>query len=227
MAVINLHNAEISRVTRSKEEAQANYDRISSWYDVLEGYSETRSRELALQRLFVREGESVLEIGVGTGHSVLALAQAVGESGRVFGIDLSPKMLEITRARLSRAGLLSRVKLERGDAGQLPYEAGVIDAVFMSFVLELFDTPEIPRVLSGCRRVLKEGGRICVVSLSKQGKSNWMRSLYEWGHDHYPGLLDCRPIFVQKALEEAGFQTREAARLSLWGLPVELVVAYR
>jgi ubiquinone/menaquinone biosynthesis C-methylase UbiE len=215
----------ISRVTRSKQEAQANYDRISSWYDLLEGYWETRSRELALRMLSVKEGESVLEIGVGTGHSILAMAGAVRESGKVFGIDLSPKMLEITRARLRRAGLAGRVNLERGDAVILPYEAKVLDAVFMSFVLELFDTPEIPEVLSECRRVLKDGGRICVVSLTAEGKSTAMRRLYEWGHEHYPGLIDCRPIFVRKALEGVGFRPREAARVSLWRLPVELVVA--
>ena len=60
--------AEISRVTRSRREAQATYDRLSGWYDWLEGVWETKARNLALARLGVKPGETVLEIGIGPGH---------------------------------------------------------------------------------------------------------------------------------------------------------------
>jgi ubiquinone/menaquinone biosynthesis C-methylase UbiE len=217
--------SQISRVTRSKVEAQATYDRISRWYDLLEGFWEQKSRDLGLQKLDVKAGEKVLEIGFGTGYTIITLAQSAGESGRVDGIDLSPGMLDVTRARLRQVGLSQRVELTCGDAVQLPFAAEFFDAVFTSFVLELFDTPEIPKVLAECRRVLRNGGRMCVVSLSKAGGPSWMRELYEWGHDKFPQVLDCRPIFVQKALEAAGFQILDAIQMSLWGLPVEVVLA--
>jgi len=216
--------AAISRVRRTRAETRAAYDRISRWYDQLEGYWEGKPKQAGLQKLGVKSGEVALEIGFGTGHSILALAQAVGGSGRVYGIDLSPRMLELTQTRVNQKGLAEGVLLKNGDATALPFAPDFFDAVFMSFVLELFDTPEIPRVLSECHRVLKSGGRICIVSLSKTGPSTWMRNLYEWGHERFPSVLDCRPIFVQKALEAAGFQTREASRLAFWGLPVEIVV---
>jgi ubiquinone/menaquinone biosynthesis C-methylase UbiE len=215
----------ISRVARSKAEAQATYDRISGWYDLLEGIWEKKSRDIGLRKLGVKEGETVLEIGFGPGHGITALAQMVGESGVVYGIDLSPRMLHIARARMGRQGLAERVELKCGDAVQLPYETTFFDAIFMSFTLELFDTPEIPQVLGECRRVLRNGGRICVVSLSKAGGLNWIVRLYEWGHQMFPKLIDCRPLFVQKALQDAGFQIREATPTSLWGLPVEIVLA--
>lgn len=227
MQMIIISNGEpgISRVTRSKAEAQATYDRISGWYDLLEGIWEKKSRDVGLQKLGVQEGEIVLEIGFGTGHGILALAQAVGESGRVYGIDLSPRMLNITQARVSKMKLSERVKLTRGDAAHLPFDAEFSDAIFMSFTLELFDTPEIPEVLSECRRVLRNSGRICAVSLSKTGGSSRMIKLYEWGHRKFPTFLDCRPIYVKNALEDAGFQILDATRLSLLGLPVEIVLA--
>lgn len=215
---------EISRVTRTREQTRATYDRISHWYDPLEGYWEGKPKQVGLQKLGVASGEIALEIGFGTGHGILALARAVGESGKVYGIDLSPRMLQLTQARVDRQGLAARVVLKNDDATALPFDAGFFDAVFMSFVLELFDTPDIPHVLSECRRVLKTGGRIGVVSLSKTGRATWMRNLYEWGHEKFPSVLDCRPIFVQKALEAAGLRTRETTRMSLWGLPVDIVV---
>lgn len=222
---MSIGEPEISRVTRSKAEAQAMYDRISRWYDLLEGVWEKRSRDIGLKKLGVKEGEIVLEIGFGTGHGILILAQAVGRSGRVYGIDLSPRMLDITRARVIKMGLSEEVELKCGDAVELPFKGAFFSAIFMSFTLELFDTPEIPKVLHECERVLRNGGRICVVSLSKEGKSGWMRKLYEWGHRKMPKPLDCRPIFVQKALEDAGFQILDATLMSLLKLPVEIVLA--
>ncbi len=219
------NESNVSRVTRSKQEAQRMYDRISGWYDLLEGYWEERPRQLGLKYLNVTEGERVLEIGFGTGHGIVALARSVGETGQVFGLDLSPRMRDLTRDRIDRAGLGDRVRLESGDAVRLPFSPDFFDAIFMSFVLELFDTPEIPQVLGECLRVLKQGARICVVSLSKAGNASWMRDVYEWGHARFPGLLDCRPIFVGKAVEEAGFHVRQAIQQSLWGLPIEIVLA--
>lgn len=216
---------QIRRVTRSKEEARAAYDRMSRWYDALAGSSEKRFIDIALQKLGATEGQSVLEIGFGTGYAILALAEAVGDSGKVYGIDISDRMVDTARARLRKAGLSRRVKLRQGDGATLPFEGHFCDAVFISFTLELFDTPEIPAVLRECHRVLRVDGRICVVAMSKSGKAGFMVRLYEWAHDKFPAYLDCRPIFVQKALNEGGFQVVEATQTSMCGLPVEIVVA--
>jgi demethylmenaquinone methyltransferase/2-methoxy-6-polyprenyl-1,4-benzoquinol methylase len=96
----------------------------------------------------------------------------------------------------------------------------------MSFVLELFDTPEMPRVLAECKRVLKPAGRIVVVGLSKEGKNGIVLEIFEWTHRHFPNLLDCRPIFVQQALESAGFHIDSSTRRMMW-VPVEVVLAHK
>jgi len=214
----------IARVRRSKEKARSSYDRISRYYDLLAYRSEKRPRNAGLGQLAAGEGERVLEIGFGTGHGVVALARSVGESGRVCGIDISKAMCDIARERAGRAGLSERVELRRGDGASLPFEADLFDAVFMSFTLELFDTPEIPTVLHECRRVLRGGGRICVVGMSKGGKAGPMVRLYEWAHRNFPDRVDCRPIFVREALEDAGFRIVDAAAMSMWWLPVEVVL---
>ena len=224
---MSANRPEISRVLRSRREAKATYDRLSRWYDLLEGWSETKSKNEGLRRLDVAAGERILEVGFGTGHGLVALARQVNQSGKVYGLDISAGMLGVARQRVEKRGLMDRVDLLIGDAEAMPIAEDSFDALFMSFVLELFDTPRIPIILQECQRVLRSGGRIVVVALSQEGDTRLMRRLYEWAHRQFPRVVDCRPIYVQRALEDARLQILEAVERSMWGLPVEIIVARR
>jgi len=210
---------EVSRVTRSKAEARSSYDHLSRWYDWLAG-PERRFMRRGLQLLSIQPGERVLEIGFGTGHALVRIAQAAGRS---YGVELSPGMLAVARRRVARAGLSRAVQPALADAMRLPFVAGVFDALLMSFTLELFDTPDIPVVLAECRRVLRPGGRLGVVALA-QGGGPAVR-LYEWAHRRFPRAIDCRPILVHNVLEQAGFHVAASEQAAMWGLPVQMVVA--
>jgi ubiquinone/menaquinone biosynthesis C-methylase UbiE len=216
---------QISRVLRSKPQARTFYDRLSRWYDLLGGAAERQAREIGLAGLNVQPGERVVEIGPGTGHDLLALARATGDTGAVHGLDLSTRMLALARQRAQTDGFHQRITFTCGDGARLPFRDHAVDAIIMSFTLELFDTPEIAQVLCECRRVLRPGGRLCVVSLCKPERPNWITRLYEWGHERFPALLDCRPIFVRESVEEAGFDVTSVTRLSMWGLAVEVAFA--
>jgi ubiquinone/menaquinone biosynthesis C-methylase UbiE len=217
--------SEVSRVTRSKAEAAAAYDRLSRWYDILAGGSETKHRNLGLTQLNAQPGETVLEVGFGTGRAVVALARSVGESGRVCGVDLSEGMRTLALARVRRAGFSARVDLKCGDAVQLPFDSDTFDALFMCFTLELFDTPEIPVVLGECRRVLRPDGRLCTVTLASSQAANPMLYLYEWAHRTLPRFVDCRPIRAQQSLEGSGFAVAKVSNSSMWGLPVSIILS--
>jgi demethylmenaquinone methyltransferase/2-methoxy-6-polyprenyl-1,4-benzoquinol methylase len=134
-------------------------------------------------------------------------------------------MIHLAAARLRRAGLAQRADLVVADASSIPFADASFDAVFMSFTLELFDTPEIPLVLAQCGRVLRPGGRIGVVSLSRAAPVRWPTRLYERLHDRFPATLDCRPIHPRLALEAAGFEGARSTSIPLWGLRGEAVVA--
>jgi ubiquinone/menaquinone biosynthesis C-methylase UbiE len=216
---------EISRVTRSKQQAITAYDQLSRWYDRFSASSEQPLAELGLKKLNASGGETVLEIGFGTGQALLALASAVGEAGKVIGIDISRGMFRVASGKISHAKLSHRIILEQADAVNLPFETGSFDAIFISFTLELFDTPEITTVLSECRRVLKPGGRIGVVVMARDAHENIPVCIYEWFHKHLPIYVDCRPIYVQSALTLAGFEIQDITREWMWGLPVEICLA--
>ncbi len=216
-------NTPISPVPRTKEQAKTTYNRLSRWYDLIAGSTEKKYRNIGLEMLDAHEGEHILEIGYGTGHCMLSLAKAVGATGHVTGIDISEGMHTITTERLTKAGLIDRADVLVGDAAQLPFPPESFDAVFMSFTLELFDTPEIPLVLAQCYQVLRPNGRIAIVSLIK--KPGLAVRIYEWFHKKMPSAVDCRPIYAQQALIAAGFNIEKVRAMSMWGLPVEIILA--
>lgn len=220
-------NKEILRVYRTKEQAKRTYDKISRIYDLITGPFERKFRDMGLNQLDVKEGETVLEIGFGTGHCLEEIAKRVGENGKAYGIDISSGMLDITRKRMEKKRLADTVELYCGDAMSMPYEDNMFDVVFMSFTLELFDTPEIPAVLKEIKRVLKPKGRLGVVSMSKEDGESWLLKAYEWIHKNFPVIADCRPIYVEKSIRDAGYSIKSREKIKLFGLPGEIVVTGR
>jgi len=214
----------VSRVFQTKSETKAFYNKIAKVYDLLAEHSERAIREEGLAMFAPTPGEHLLEIGVGTGHCLVELAEAVGSAGKVYGLDISENMLSRTRSLLEEEKLTRCAELSCGDAEHLPYKSATMDGVFMSFTLELFDTPEIPHVLDECRRVMRPGARVVVAGVSKVGKPGPVLCAFEWTHKHFPNLVDCRPIFVRRALEAAGFVVEDAAVRQMW-VPVEIVRA--
>lgn len=213
----------ISSVTRTIKDAQNAYDRMSHFYDLVAGTSERKFTNRALKLLAARPGEHILEIGCGTGHSLASLAQNVGKTGKVTGIDISPGMISVARHRLKSHELAGQVVLNRGDAVNLPYSNDHFDAIFLSFTLELFDSPEIPLVLNECWRVLKLDGRIGVVALYWQ--ATLPVRIYEWAHARFPKYIDCRPIHPDLLLQAAGYRLMDIENKMMWGLPVMILCA--
>lgn len=211
----------------TREQTRQNYDRMSRWYDLFAG-SEVKFTESGLRMLGVKTGERVLEIGFGTGHALAKLAEQTGDCGLTTGVELSPGMIEVARKRVYPFGHKQVQQLERcarivqGDGICLPFLSHSFDALFLSFTLELFQDAEIQLLLGECRRVLRPDGRLGVVSLVKQ--DTLACRLYEWGHERWPAMLDCRPIQVRKSLEAAGFRVQVAKVETMWGLPVEIVL---
>ena len=104
---------------------------------------------------YVRSGMTVLDIGCGMGHFALGLAEMVGSTGKVMAVDLQPEMLEVTSARLRRAGLSERVQLH-----QCQEETLGVD-VAADFILTFWMAHEVGRLegfMKELQGLLKVGG---------------------------------------------------------------------
>jgi ubiquinone/menaquinone biosynthesis C-methylase UbiE len=201
------------------------YDRISRAYDFIADASEHAIRARGLSTLALAPGEQVLDVGFGTGHALVAMAESVGTSGCVCGVDISGGMLSVARRRLTLQRQ-HRVLLVQGDARTLCFRSGAFDAVFFSFTLELFGAA-IPFVLREAHRVLRTGGRIGVVGLAESDSAGKISDLYLWLHRHLPHLIDCTPTNIARAITNAGFALTSAETTTMWTLPVAVVVGHK
>ncbi|HLZ71523.1 MAG TPA: class I SAM-dependent methyltransferase [Dehalococcoidia bacterium] len=116
---------------------------------------------LAVRAARPAPGARALDLACATGDLTLALAGAVAPGGSVAAVDLAPAMLAGAAERLRRAAC-TNVRLQQADAQALPFADSVFDAVVCRLAITLF--PDPARALLECRRVLKPGGRLAVLS---------------------------------------------------------------
>ena len=188
------------------KQVQRLYNFLSLFYEHLTRY-ERLSKERGLEIANIKPGHVVFEGGFGTGQTLIELAVRVGKDGLVYGLDISPRMIEKTKKRVKKQGLARNVDIQLGDTRKLPYKDAVFDVVFNSYMLDLIDTPEISHVLSEFKRVLKPRGRLVLVNMSKGTRRYTNMKPYEWFYSKYPFLLGgCRPVLTKPFLEELGFR---------------------
>lgn len=209
---------------------QTFYDRISGAYDFIADSSEHKAREMGQNALHLQPGARVLEIGFGTGNSLIDLAKLVGPTGKAVGVDISPGMKKVAAEKIAKAGLTDQIELHIGDARNLDFPADSFDAAFMSFTLELFDFNDIPVVLGEILKALKPGGKIGVVSMAtvKTGdKASVLEKTYVWMHQHFPHIVDCQPIDVVTLVADAGFQIDQEIDMEIWSMPVRAAIGVK
>ncbi len=148
-------------VRQPLETVTARYERIAPWYRYGEwtvglapGF-----RRRALRRLRLEPGQTVLEVGCGTGRNLRLLRQGVGPSGLVIGVDATAGMLAQAERVVARHGW-SNVRLIRQDASQLELEEQV-DVVYFSLSYSVM--PERQPVLDRVWSTLRPGGRLVVM----------------------------------------------------------------
>jgi ubiquinone/menaquinone biosynthesis C-methylase UbiE len=145
-------------------------------------------------------GQRVLDLGCGTATLTL-LAKRLHPAAELVGLDGDPKVLEIARRKVGRAGL--EIRLDEGLCTALPYPEAHFDRVLSCLVLHHLTREEKERTLAEVRRVLRPGGSLHVVDFGPP-RSAWGRALVRVFH-HGDRLGDNLAGFLPDLFREAGF----------------------
>lgn len=138
------------------------YDISANIYYFL-GIREFAYRKMAAQALNLKQGDTVVEIGCGTGLNFNFLRQKVGPEGKIIGVDLTPDMLSMADKRIKHKGW-SNITLVRSDAAAYGFP-GPIDGIISTFALTL--VPEYDKVIQRGAAALSPGSRFVIVDFKK------------------------------------------------------------
>lgn len=167
-------------------------------------------RRVTLEALKPAAGERILDIGAGPGMLAAEMAEAVGPSGAVHGVDVSESMLAIAQ-RLEQSEHAAPMEFVQADACALPFEDGTFDAVVSTQVYEY--VPDMAGALREARRVLRSGGRLLILDTHwdslvwHSADTERMQRVQAAWEDHlaHPRL----PQQLNGLLEDAGFAVED------------------
>ena len=196
------------------------YRRIAPIYDVWAWLTERNARERCLELAAIGDGESVLEVAVGTGMTFLKILEA-NPSGQNEGIDLTPAMLQRAEARAARTQL-SSYRLTVGDAYDLPFADDSFDVLINNYMFDLLPERDFPVVLEEFKRVLRPRGRLAMVNMT-QGK-RWYNGTWSILYRMNPSLLGgCRSVSLLPFVQASGFRGTTREYISQFTCPSEVV----
>ena len=186
----------------AKLEFDDDFSRLMEEFNLSTGAVERRRR--ITDALGLQPGMRILDVGSGPGHQIAEMAQVIGASGHIDGVDSSQGAVEIARRRCNG---LANVTVTLGDAYDVPFEVETFHAAMSSQVFEYLD--DVSKALSEMYRVLKPGARVLIhgtgwgALLWHSKKPERMSRILEiWdGHLADPKLCET----MAKKLGDAGF----------------------
>ena len=201
-----METARESRIKNQRERLNRLYRFQRHFYDLTRRFF-LFGRDELLRQMSVLPGESVLEVGCGTGRNLLKLSQ-IEPQAKLYGLDASDEMLKTAAAKFDRRDLQKHIVLRQGLAEEFDYrntfgQDEPFDKIFISYSLSLF--PQWRESLENAFRNLKPGGGLYIVDFWDGAElPAWFNRLLKW----WLGLFKVRyrPEFLEflKKLQREG-----------------------
>ena len=195
----------MSQADHARERLIATYRKKARHYDVtsrlypVPGYPQRAQRERALRALGLHPGDTVVDIACGTGVNFSPIEAAIGERGRLVGVDMTDAMLSRAANRVAARGW-GNVSLVRSDAADFDFPAEV-DAILSTYALT--QVPRCADVIAHGAAALAAGGRWVVLDLKlPDGTPGWMSRL---------GIAMVRTAALDEWMARRGWQSIRAA----------------
>lgn len=177
-------------MARPKEEhVHEVFQSISKRYDFMNSLISFQRhkawRKDAMKRMELKQGTVALDVCCGTADWTIALANAVGNDGKAYGLDFSENMLEVGHRKAEETGL-GNIFLIHGNAMELPFETDRFDYVTIGFGLR--NVPDLMKVLKEMQRVVKPGGKVVCLETSQPTLFGYRQLYYLYFHYVMPLL---------------------------------------
>lgn len=213
--------------TLSHSEARAVYDRIGRRQDTQTVY-ERPTLDVLVARGDVGSATSILEMGCGTGRlAERLLRDHCPPDARYVGLDLSSRMVEIARDRLSSFGGRTEI-LQTDGRLEIDRPSGSQDRVLATYLLDLLSADDIRTFLTEAHRLLRADGRLCLAGLTR-GESLLGRAVSaSWAglHAVRPEWVGgCRPLRLKPFVAPGPWTILHREVVRAWGVPSEVLVA--
>lgn len=164
----------------------------------------------------LREEETVLDLGSGTGLDCFLAANKVGEKGRVIGVDMTPEMVERAKSIADKYGYRN-VEFRLGEIENLPVKDGSVDVVISNCVINL--SPDKEKVFSEAYRVLKPGGRIMISDLVTEGElSEKIKKSYDAWAGCIAGAIE-KTVYLD-TVKRTGFKKVKIVSEAHWDIDI-------
>jgi ubiquinone/menaquinone biosynthesis C-methylase UbiE len=164
----------------------------------------------------VGPGDTVLDVGSGTGTLLNTIAAQVDGRARLHGLDASKEMIEFARRKSRRKGVTAEFRT--GSALGLPYADGKFDVVFCTFVMHHLPEEMRPVALREMRRVLREGGRLVLADFGKPRfpvSVGWLLHAARHLIPHRHDVVDLRQL-VETGFEEVRTDRSWSGAVAIW-----------
>ena len=217
-------NKKILDARVKQEEIGSVYDKIAPIYDIWGKLTESKARNLAIELAEIKDGQSILEVAVGTGLAFYEIVKR-NPNGNNIGIDLSKGMLKKANERV---GQLSdaNYSLNIGSAFNLNIENESIDTLVNNYMFDLIPFEDMDKILVEFKRTLKKDGKLILVNMT-EGEC-FGSKLYDFVYNISPKTMGgCRGVKLADRLQQHGFnvEVREYYQQILF--PSEVILAYK